>query len=539
MLAKSAVTPQNGTETVAVRVAAPHTKARWDPPMTPPTEIPDADPRAEALARWRDELSPAGWVNPEPKGRYHLVVLGGGPAGLVCAAGAAGLGARVALVERHLLGGDCLNVGCVPSKGLVRAGRAVADVRRAAAFGVDGGTPRVDFARVMARMYGVRADLSHHDGARRFSSLGVDVFLGAGRFLGPDRIGVGDKVLPFRRAVIATGARAALPGIPGLADAGALTNETVFDLKTLPARLVVIGAGPIGLELGQAFARLGTEVTVLEQADRILPREEAKAATILHRALAEDGVRVLTGAAVRSVEAKGGTKALRVAFGDGEQALETDEILIGAGRMPNVENLDLEAAGVRYGPGTGVEVDARLRTSNRKVFAAGDVCFPYKFTHAADACARIVIGNALFYGRQKAPSLVVPWCTYTDPEVAHVGLTEAEAAGRSDVAVVEVDNRANDRSRLDGDDAGYARVYLKRGTDRILGATMVASHAGDMIGEIALAMTHGLGLGKVAATVHPYPTASELWKKVADAHNRGRLTPTVQKWFGRWFALTR
>jgi len=499
----------------------------------------DADPRSDALARWRDALHPAGWENPAPKGRYNLVVLGGGTAGLVSAAGAAGLGARVALVERHLLGGDCLNVGCVPSKGLVRAGRAAADVRRAAAFGVDAGPPKPDFARVMARMYGVRADLAPHDGARRFAGLGVDVFLGDGRFLGPDRIGVGDRVLEFRRAVIATGARAALPAIPGLSEAGVLTNETVFDLTELPGRLAVIGAGPIGLELGQAFARLGAQVTVIEQADRILPREEAKAAAILQEALAGDGVRILTGATVQSAAARGATKVLRVAHGGGEQAVEADAVLIGAGRLPNVEGLDLEAAGVRYDRRAGVEVDDRLRTSNPRVYGAGDVCFPHKFTHAADACARIVLANALFRGRQKASSLVVPWCTYTDPEVAHVGLTEAEAAGRTDVAVVEVENRTNDRSRLDGDDAGYARVYLKRGTDRILGATLVAGHAGDMIGEIALAMTHGLGLKAVAATIHPYPTVSEMWKKAADAHNRTRLTPTVQKWLRRWLDFTR
>lgn len=500
---------------------------------------PDADPRAAALARWRDELHPADWVNPRPKGRYNLVVLGGGPAGLVCAAGAAGLGARVALVERHLLGGDCLNVGCVPSKGLVRAGRAAADVRRAAVFGVDAGPPKADFARVMARMYGVRADLSPHDGARRFAGLGVDVFLGEGRFLGPDRIGVGDRFLDFRRAVIATGARAAVPAIPGLIEAGALTNETVFELGALPARLAVIGAGPIGLELGQAFARLGSEVTVIEQADRILPREEAKAAAILQEALAGDGLKVLTGATVRAAEVRGRARVLRVALGGGEQAVVADEVLIGAGRMPNVEGLDLEAAGVRYDPRTGVAVDDRLRTSNPRVYAAGDVCFPHKFTHAADACARIVLANALFRGRQRASSLVVPWCTYTDPEVAHVGLTEVEAAGRADVDVVEVENRTNDRSRLDGDDAGYVRVYLRRGTDRILGATMVAAHAGDMIGEIALAMTHGLGLKAVATTVHPYPTAGEMWKKAGDAYNRTRLTPTVQRWLRRWLDLTR
>lgn len=505
---------------------------------SPPPSAPDA--RADHLAAWRGEVRPPDWRNPDPQGRYHLVVIGGGPAGLVCAAGAAGLGARVALVERHLLGGDCLNVGCVPSKGLVRAARAVADVRRAAEFGVEAGAPKVDFAQVMARMYRVRAELSHHDGARRFADLGVDVFLGAARFLGRDRVGVADAVLPFRRAVVTTGARAALPDVPGLAGIGALTNETIFDLKALPARLAVLGGGPIGLELGQAFARLGSEVTLIEKAPCLLAREDEKASAILHRALTADGVRILTGAEVRGAAAGPGGKTIQVVQRGGETVVAADEVLVAAGRMPNVEGLALEAAGVRYAAGKGIEVDPRLRTSNPRVFAAGDVCFPQKFTHAADACARIVLANALFHGRQKATSLVVPWCTYTDPEVAHVGLTEAEARKRgSAVDVVEVETFGNDRSRLDADDTGYARVYLARGSDRILGATLVAGHAGDMIGEIALCMTRGLGLKAVGATIHPYPTHGEIWKKVADAYNRGRLTPSVKKWLGRWLAFTR
>jgi pyruvate/2-oxoglutarate dehydrogenase complex dihydrolipoamide dehydrogenase (E3) component len=500
------------------------------------------DRRAEHLEAWTAQVAPADWANPVPAGRYNLVVIGAGPAGLVCAAGAAGLGARVALVERHRLGGDCLNVGCVPSKGLIRAARAAAEARDAGRFGVDAGTVNVDFRRVMERMYRVRTELAHHDSARRFTDLGVDVFLGEGRFAGPDRVTVGDAELRFARAVIATGARAALPDVPGLLDVAPLTNETVFDLPALPGRLAVIGSGPIGLELGQAFARLGSRVTLIEQADRILGREEDKAAAIVHAALERDGVRIVTGARVTGAKLRGGDKVLNLQGNGGGEEVAADAVLVGAGRLPNVESLDLEAAGVDYRPGEGVRVDERLRTANPRVFAAGDVCFPHKFTHAADACARLVIANALFKGRQKATNLVVPWCTFTQPEVAHVGFTEREAredARNGDVDVIEVETRTNDRSRLDADDTGYARVYLKKGTDRILGATVVADHAGDLIGEMALAITRGIGLKAVAATIHPYPTHGEIWKKVADAYNRGRLTPTVQTWMRRWMAFTR
>ncbi|MBI5137058.1 MAG: mercuric reductase, partial [Nitrospirae bacterium] len=440
---------------------------------------------------------------------------GAGPAGLVCAAGAAGLGARVALVERHLMGGDCLNVGCVPSKGLIRA----------------------DFARVMERMYRIRAELSHHDSPGRFSGLGVDVFLGEGRFAGPRAVAVAGKTLRFRHAVIATGARAALPAIPGLADCQPLTNETVFGLAELPARLAVIGSGPIGCELGQAFARLGSRVTLLEKANRIMGRDEAKAAETVSRSLARDGVRIVTGATILGAANHGGHKTLAFRGPDGAETIEVDAILVTAGRAPNVEGLGLDVAGIRYDTQGGVAVDAHLRTSNPMVFAAGDVCFPYKFTHAADACARIVIANALFKGRQRADRLVVPWATYTQPEVAHVGLSEAEAG--DDVDVIEVPTAATDRGRLDGDDGGYARVYLKKGTDRVVGATLVADHAGDMIGEMALAVTHRIGLKKVGSTIHPYPTTGEIWKKVADAYSRTRLTPTVHKWMTRWLAWTR
>lgn len=507
------------------------------PDPNPPTPPSPPDRRAEHLAAWTARVAPSGWVNPRPEGRYNLVVIGAGPAGLVCAAGAAGLGARVALVERHRLGGDCLNVGCVPSKGLIAAARAAAAARDAGRFGVDAGPVRPDFPRVMERLYRVRAELAGHDSAERFTELGVDVFLGEGRFTGPDRIAVGDSELRFARAVIATGARPVIPPVPGLAELAPRTNETVFELDALPARLAVLGGGPIGSELAQAFARLGSAVTLVEQGPRLLPRDDARAAEIVRAALEADGVRVWTGARVVKAAARDGAPLLTAARDGGEAELAADEVLVAAGRAPNVESLGLDAAGIARGP-QGVTVDARLRTGNPRVYAAGDVCFPDRFTHAADACARIVLANALFRGRQRADRLVVPWCTYTQPEVAHVGITEAEARGRA-VDVVEVPLAATDRGRLDGDATGYARVYLKRGTDRILGATVVADTAGDLIGEMAVAMTNGVGLGGVGATVHPYPTRSEVWRKAADARRREKLTPTVQKWLKRWLALTR
>ncbi|MFQ5509296.1 MAG: mercuric reductase [Leptospirillia bacterium] len=509
--------------------------------MTSPTPNETGDPRDVHLTTWRNTVSPEDWVPPVPAGRYNLVVIGAGPAGLVCAAGAAGLGAKVALIERHQLGGDCLNVGCVPSKGLIRAGRAAAEIARAGEFGVQGTEhPTVDFAKVMERMYRIRAELSHHDSPSRFTELGVDVLLGDACFVGRDRIQVGDQVLSFKKAVVATGARAILPEVPGLAECGPLTNETVFDLKSLPQRLVVVGSGPIGCELGQTFARLGSRVTLIEKADRIMVREEAKAARAVHDALTHDGVDIHTGSTLERVEVRDGEKVVILHNGKGEEVIPFDEILVGAGRAPNVESLNLETAGITFDPRQGIRVDDMLRTSNPNVFAAGDVCFAYKFTHAADACARIVIANALFKGRQKAGKLVVPWVTYTEPEVAHVGVTEGEIEDRGlAVDVIEVATADNDRSRLDGDDAGYARVYLKKGGDRILGATVVSNHAGDMIGEMALAITHGIGLGKVASTIHPYPSNGEIWKKVADAYNRTRLTPTVKTWMTRWLAFTR
>lgn len=493
-------------------------------------------------------VHPPDWVNPEPKERYHMVVIGAGTAGLVSAKGAAGLGAKVALIERHLMGGDCLNVGCVPSKGVIRAARAWQDAREAAErfagpAAVPGSTGDFgDFGGAMARMRRLRAHISDVDSAEGARKAGVDVFLGGGRFVSPDTIevesGVGVKRLRFRRAVIATGGRAAEPPIPGLAEARFRTNETIFNLTELPRRLVVIGGGPIGCELSQAFARLGSRVTHLVQEGHVLPREDADAAEIVQRSMIEDGVQFEFGMKVVEVR-RGSEKTVVIERGGERREIEADEILLAVGRAPNVEGLGLEAAGVRYGK-RGVEVDDHLRTSNSNIYACGDVASRFQFTHIADAQARIVIQNALFFGRAKASALTIPWCTYTTPEVAHVGLYEKDAREKGiETETLTIHLADVDRALLDGADEGFLRVHVEKGSKegKILGATLVAEHAGDMIGELCLAVTHGIGLAKIASVIHPYPTQGEVVKKAADTWRRGKLTPTVKKVFDKWFRV--
>jgi pyruvate/2-oxoglutarate dehydrogenase complex dihydrolipoamide dehydrogenase (E3) component len=489
----------------------------------------------------RDNVHPSDWVNPEPAPRYNLVVIGGGTAGLVAAAGAAGLGARVALVERDLLGGDCLNVGCVPSKALLRAARAWADVRDAGQFGVEvPPTARVSFPAVMERMRRLRASISPHDSAARFRELGVDVFLGEARFAGGDRVEVDGRILRFSKALIATGARAMAPPVEGLEAAGYLTNESVFALAELPRRLAVIGAGPIGCELAQAFARFGAEVSLLETLPQILGREDRDAATRVAQALWRDGVKIRLDCRIESVERRANERILRIESGGTRSEVAVDAILVGAGRAPNVEGLNLEAVGVEYDRQQGVRVDDRLRTTNPRIYAAGDVCVPFKFTHVADAMARIVLRNALFRGRATVSTLTIPWCTYTDPEIAHVGLYEAEATARGiQVETFTQDLADVDRAVLDGETDGFVKVHVRKGSDRIVGATVVARHAGEMLAEITLAMRNGIGLGAIADTIHAYPTQAEAIKKVADAYNRTRLTPFVKSLFTRWLAWQR
>ncbi|HXO20308.1 MAG TPA: mercuric reductase [Thermoanaerobaculia bacterium] len=496
-------------------------------------------PLDEHNLRLIENVHPGDWVNPEPKARYHLVVIGAGTAGLVSAAGAAGLGARVAIVERLLMGGDCLNVGCVPSKGVIRAARAWHEARRGRAlFGAPAATGAGDFGAAMERMRRLRAGISVNDGARRFRGLGIDVFLGQGRFVSPAEVevgGPGGPRLRFRRAVVATGARAAVPPVPGLAEAGYLTNETFFNLTRLPARLVVLGGGPIGCEMAQAFARFGSEVTVLCKDGHVLPREDADAAEVVQRAMLADGVRCELDVKVVAVERRGAEKAVAIDAGGQRREIAADEILVAAGRAANVEGMGLEAAGVEFSK-EGVKVDDHLRTTNPRIYACGDVASRFLFTHVADAQARIVLQNSLFYGRARASALVVPWCTYTSPEIAHVGLYERDAREKGiAVDTLTVPLAEVDRAILDGEDQGFLRLHLEKGKDRILGATLVAEHAGDMLGELCLAITKGIGLGTIASVIHPYPTQAEVIKKAADTWRRGKLTPFVKKLFGWWF----
>jgi pyruvate/2-oxoglutarate dehydrogenase complex dihydrolipoamide dehydrogenase (E3) component len=487
------------------------------------------------------DVHPPDWTNPTPVGRYNLVVIGAGTAGLVTAAGAAGLGAKVALIERELMGGDCLNVGCVPSKGLISAARIAATVRRAGEFGVrvpDGVS--VDFPAVMERMRQLRAEIAPNDSAARFRSLGVDVFLGAGRFTGADTIDVAGQTLRFRKAVIATGARAHRPNVPGLADAGFLTNESVFNLTALPPRLAVLGGGPIGCELAQCFARFGSQVTLLERSGQLLGKEDRDAAVVVAASLQRDGVSLQMNTVLDRVERTPTDKRLHVSSGGQPSVIDVDEILVGTGRVPNVDGLGLETVGVVYDSRQGVTVNDRLQTTNPRIFAAGDVCSRFKFTHAADFMARIVIQNALFFGRSKASALTIPWCTYTSPEVAHVGLTEREANEQGVAIQTFVQPLEHiDRAILEGTTESFVKVHVAAGSDQIVGATIVAEHAGEMIGELTLAMKSGLGLRAIGGTIHPYPTVAEAVRKLGDQYNRTRLTPFVKSLFERWLAWTR
>jgi pyruvate/2-oxoglutarate dehydrogenase complex dihydrolipoamide dehydrogenase (E3) component len=485
-------------------------------------------------------VSPPDWQNPSPQPRYNLVVIGAGTAGLVAAAGAAGLGAKVALVERSRMGGDCLNVGCVPSKGMLSAARIAATVRRSQEFGVRvDSAVQIDFPAAMDRMRKLRAQISSNDSARRFQSLGVDVFFGDASFVDSETVAVNDKRLRFRRALIASGARAAAPAIPGLNRVEYLTNESVFSLTQLPRRLGVIGAGPIGCELAQAFAQFGAEVFLLESEHGILPRDDRDAARVIEEALVRDGVKLRCCAREVRVNRVDGDVQLSVVSHGASYEQRVDQLLVAAGRAPNVEGLNLEAVDVQYDR-KGVNVNDYLQTTNPRIYAAGDVCSAFQFTHAADFFARTAIRNALFPGKTNVRTLIIPWCTYTLPELAHVGLSEKQA-GEEHIAIDTLVQEFHeiDRAILEGESAGFVKVHLKKGTDRILGATIAARNAGDLISEITLAMTSGIGMKKIANTIHPYPTHAEAIRKLGDQYNRRRLTPMVSSLLGSWLKWQR
>jgi len=508
---------------------------------------PEVAPNDAHNQRLVAHVHPPDWKNPVPDGRYHLVVLGAGTAGLITALVASGLGARVALVERHLMGGDCLNVGCVPSKAVIRSARRMHDARKNGFLGLDVPADFVpDFAGAMERMREIRARISHEDAAERYrDEFGVDVYLGQARFTREGTIDVDGTDLAYAKAVVCTGARATAPPIPGLAESGYLDNESVFTLTECPRRLGVIGAGPIGCELAQAFQRLGAEVTIYERFDQILVREDPDAAHIVQEQLEADGVRMFFGANLDRIETRGDAKIVHLTTAEGKLIEhEVDEILVGAGRAPNVEGMGLEDAGVSFDPRTGIQVDDGLRTTNPRIYAAGDVCMQWKFTHAADAAAKIVVQNALFsfgpFERKKLSDLVMPWCTYTDPEIAHVGLYERDAQERGiDLDTYEVEMAAANRAVTDGEEDGFVKVHVKKGTDEIVGATIVASHAGDLITQFTLAITRKIGLGAFGSVIYPYPTQGEAIKRTAGLYTRTRLTPWVERLFDAILRLRR
>jgi pyruvate/2-oxoglutarate dehydrogenase complex dihydrolipoamide dehydrogenase (E3) component len=498
--------------------------------------LPDDEHNQQLL----DNVHPADWVNPEPDGTYNLVAIGAGVAGLISSIGTAGLGGKVALIERHLMGGDCLNVGCVPSKSIIRPARLASEMCHAAEFGL---TPSevsaTDFPNVMKRLRCIRAGISENDSAKRYTEKGVDVYIGEAKFTGRNTVEVGGKTLTFKKAVITTGARAVEPDVPGLAEAGFLTNENIFNLTELPKHLIAIGGGPIACELAQAFRRLGSKVTIIQRS-HFLEKEDPEARDLIAKTFEREGMEVLLHTVVKEVRMKDGVKQVVVEQDGKEQIIEGDQILVGIGRAPNVEGLGLDVAGVEYDARKGITVNDNLRTTNPNIFAAGDCCMQWKFTHAADAAAQIVIQNALFGGKKKLSNLNMPWCTYTDPEVAHVGMVEADAKKKG----IEIDSYTfdlddNDRAIADGETEGFVKVVVKKGTDQIVGATIVATHAGEMINEISVAMAAKMGLGKLGGVIHPYPTQSEAIKRVAGLYNQTRLTPTVAKLLKGWLKIQR
>jgi pyruvate/2-oxoglutarate dehydrogenase complex dihydrolipoamide dehydrogenase (E3) component len=507
--------------------------------MTSPDTSPPGKPLDDRFHDYLvDQVHPPAWRNPKPKGKYNLVVIGAGPGGVIAAREAADLGAKVALIERALIGGDRLNVGCVPSKALIRTARLYAGMRDARNFGGQvPGDIGIGFAAVMERMRRVQAHLSRADSARRLSEAGVEVYFGAARFAGPGTVEVAGQTLRFKKALIATGARPLTPPIPGLAEAGYLTNENVFNLNSCPRRLLVIGGGPLGCELAQAFSRFGSQVIIAQDDPMFLPKEERDAAQILSDSLAHDGIEIHLNTTVVAVRMEGAQKIVDLESDGGIFSIAVDEILAGIGRAPNVEGMNLEAAGIRYDTKAGIQVDDFLRTSNKRVYAAGDVCLDLKFTHAAEASARVAVRNALFLGRKRLSDLVIPWCTYTDPEIAHVGLYVREAREKAiPVKTFTILMHDVDRAVTDGEEEGFVKIHVRDGTDRILGATVVASHAGEMINGLSLAITAGIGLRALARVIHTYPTQAEAIKMAADAYTRTRLTPARKSLARRWLA---
>ena len=487
------------------------------------------------------------WVKPKRFDR-NLIVIGAGSGGLVTSYIAAVVKAKVTLVEGHKMGGDCLNFGCVPSKALIRSAKLAKQLGKAEMFGVRGAAGTVDFAAVMARVRRVISDIAPHDSVARYTSLGVDVVQGHARITSPWSVEIttadGVQKLTTRSIVIATGARPFVPPLPGLAEVGCLTSDTVWGLTELPRRLVVLGGGPIGCELAQSFARLGSQVTQVEMAPRVMLREDPEVAALVADSLRADGVTLLTGHQAVRVERDGpdggNPKRLIVQHGEAELAIEFDALLCAVGRSPRVEGYGLEELGIPLTPRKTIATDAYLQTLYPNIYAVGDVAGPYQLTHVAAHQAWYAAVNALFgrFRRFKADYSVIPWATFTDPEVARVGLSETEASEQGipfELTRYGLDDL--DRAIADGSAHGFIKVLTVPGKDKILGVTIVGEHAGDLLAEYVLAMKHGLGLNKILGTIHTYPTLSEANKYVAGEWKRNHAPQRLLAWaehFHNW-----
>eukprot|EP00934_Nitzschia_sp_Nitz4_P001309 Nitzschia sp. Nitz4//scaffold65_size103378//22017//24157//NITZ4_004458-RA/size103378-augustus-gene-0.78-mRNA-1//1//CDS//3329556216//1309//frame0 len=506
---------------------------------------------------WQDPIADTASDN---KVSYDLVVIGGGAGGLISASGSAGVGAKVALIEANMLGGDCLNVGCVPSKALIHSANLAHQLRgdtarlQAAGIFVDPSAVKVDFDKVMERIRKVRADISHHDSAARYSKeLGVEVYIGRGSFTSDRTVSVNGRTLHFKRAVIATGGSPTLIPMEGLQELyyqstsaksdsdrpAVMTNETFFNLTQQPKHLVVIGPGAIGMELAQAMQRLGTPTTVLGRSGRILPKEDEDMANIVKDQMIEDGVTFrLCVEAYHSIELTGsisgsGMPEMRLAIQEKGEAQPSiilcDAVLVATGRRPNVTGMDLELANVEYDTTKGIHVNDKLQTTNPRVYGVGDCALPYKFTHAADFSARAVVRNAFFFGKEKLSDMLIPYATFTSPEIASVGLYGADLDEKGiEYRVFESHFKNNDRAILDEATTGFIRFRVDAKKDTILGASIVGNDAGNMISEVTLAMKSGTGLASLANVIHPYPTTGEAIRRAGDHFNKTKLTMTAK-----------
>ena len=479
---------------------------------------------------------------------YDMVVIGAGSAGLVTSYIASAVNARVALIERHKMGGDCLNTGCVPSKALIRAGRAAHEIRQSARFGITANEPEIDFAKVMGHVHDVVESVEPHDSIERYEGLGVEVHTGSAMLKTPWEVEVDGRVLTTRNVVIATGARPRVPAIPGMELITPLTSENLWDLKEQPRRLVVLGSGPIGMELGQSFARLGSQVTIIEGAPRVMPREDEEVSTLMHEQLAGEGVDLRVNSTATRIEVLKGKdsqpmRQLVVSSPGGEESwIEFDELLVAIGREANVEGFGLEDLGIAVSERGTIDVSESLQTLQPNIWACGDVAGPYQFTHAAGHQAWHAAVNALFGGLKtfKVDYRIMPMVTYTEPEVARVGLNETEAKAQGyDYEVTHYAMGESDRALAERATEGFVKVLTEKGRDRILGVTLVGASAGEWLAEFTMAMKHGIGLNKILSTIHPYPTLSEANKAAAGMWKNAHKPEGVLKVLDRYFTWRR